>query len=610
MAGERTSRVRLLVRAMETRAAEPWHGPRAVAAVLVLAATTLWRAVLLQGSYFYQDDFALVAKAYRQPLSWHFLVTAESGHVQPLQQWTYWMVAHHLALQWQSVASLILVAELLAGVLMWQLLGRLLPGRWVAVPLLAVFCLAPITLVPTLWWSAAMGLWPPLVSALLALLAILAVVERRRRWLAGAGAYAAVLLGLAWHEHAVLTIPLVFGVTCALVDARGWRRVVRALRIAWPLWLALTLTLVGYLYLHQQLTTVKGGVSSIGRALSVSWSYLAENALPGLLSGPWGLSIEGGAVDPQLWVTVAVLMLGTAVAVVLLRTGGATARWGLATFVAYAALDLAMLLLARSGYGAIIGLDPRYAADLVLPAVVGVAIACRGASFRVPARLGGAGSVLPPEARAAALVVAAYAVGAALTTAQLLPSFQHPEARTFVTNFVAQVQADPQAVVVDRQVPPQVVLPLFGRDSLLSRIVAPLPGAPAFDQSGPDLRTVDGRGRLQRVVLVPSVTGRPGSVAQCGYAVTSRPTRIPLVDVVRERAIVRVDYFTNDQNGTLEVSGGGWSTSFRVTPGPSTMWLVARRLPAPLTSLTLRLGGTDKHTVCVPHVEAGWTAHG
>jgi hypothetical protein len=356
-----------------------WSGRQGAAALLVLLATGLWRGLLLKGSYFNQDDYYLTTRAHRSGLSAHFLFEATAGHVQPLQQLGYWLVAHHAPFAWGRIALAVLVAELLSVVVMWHVLTRLLPGRWVRVPLLAVFALSPVTLVPTLWWSAAMGLWPPMLFLLLATLFLLRAQQGAGREPVNlALCLLAVVIGLAWHERGVLAVLVLAGVALARSERTGWRRVPDALSRWWRLWVPLTALLAGYLVLHGALTSVESQHASVTSRLEIARAFVLRNTVPGLTSGPWQADTLGGAIVPARWVEVVAAVLVVAAGVLLVRRGG-PARWVAPLMLAgYVAGDVLLLVLGRAGFGEIIALDPRYTADVVAAAVVFAAVTLEG----------------------------------------------------------------------------------------------------------------------------------------------------------------------------------------------------------------------------------------
>ena len=249
-----------------------WKGRQGLAALGVLLSMVVARAVLLGGSWFNQDDFYLSGRAYDADLTLGFLVRDTAGHVNPLQQLAYWLVAHAAPYSWATVAVFVLVLQTAATVVLWLLLTRLLGERWSRVVLLAVFAWAPLTLATTLWWSAAMGLWPHVLCSLLAvhLLVRWRQGDARPAW-ALAAIVATTAFGLLWHERAVLIAPVLYGVAVALADeATGWRRLWAALRRFRWLWVAQVLLLAGFLVGHCALrrrvmgTEVEYGISVQG----------------------------------------------------------------------------------------------------------------------------------------------------------------------------------------------------------------------------------------------------------------------------------------------------------------------------------------------------------
>lgn len=581
-----------------------WKGRQAAAAAVVLAVMVGWRAVLLAGSFFNQDDYYLSGRAYDADLTWGYLLSDTAGHVNPMQQLVYWLVAHGAAYDWGVVAGFVLALQLVATVLMWHVLTRLLPGRWVRVPLLAAFAWSPLSLMTTLWWSAAMGLWPHLVCSLLAVLFLLREREGvGRRWVNVAVMVAATVMGLAWHERSVLIAPVLFAVAVAVCDdAVGWRRLSAVLRRYWPLWTAMVALLAGYLVAHGRLTTVQGGSTDVSQSLAIAWAFVGQNVLPGVASGPWGATLRGGAVEPYLWVTIVSGVLTLVVVGLLLWRGGPARRWALAFFAAYVLADLALVLAGRGGFGRLIGLDPRYSSDVIQVAVLSVALAVRGApagfGFSLPRRL--------PWRRARTLVLvgatALYLYGAAFGSASLVPHFQNTDDRAYLTNLRGDLAADPNQVLLDALAPADIVLPLVGDDSLLSAVLSPLREAPVFDSPSPRMRVVGPDGHLQRVVLAGTIAARPGPVYGCGYAVKRRATRVPLAVEISGRVVVHLSYFT-DTESTVEVRAGSWTSAFLARVGPNELWFAVPDQGTGVRALKLHVDG--EATVCVTALEAG-----
>lgn len=581
-----------------------WRGKQAYGALAVIAVMVVWRGVLLDGSFFNQDDYYLSGRAYAADLTWGYLFTDTAGHVNPAQQLAYWVVAHGAAYEWRAVAAFVLTLQLSATVVMWHVLTRLLPGRWVRVPLLAAFAWSPLSLMTTLWWSAAMGLWPHLLCSLLAVLFLLRVrQDAGRAWVNYLVIVTVTVIALAWHERAVLIPPVLLATAVVLADeASGPRRIPAALRRYWPLWVSLVVLLGGYLVGHSALTSVEGGSSDPSDWLAIAWAFVGQNVLPGVASGPWAAQLQGGAVEPYLWVTITSGLLTVLITGLLLWRGGPSRRWALAFFISYLTADLLLILAGRGGFGRLIGLDPRYSSDVIHVAVLCVALALRGApprfGFQLPDRVSWV------RARSYVLVFATtvYLVGAAFGSATLVPQFQNTEDRTFLTNLSRDLSADPNQVIVDALAPAEIVLPLVGEDSLLSAILAPLPGAPIFDEPSPRMRTVSADGRLVEVELNGSIPMLPGSVPGCGYAVKSSGTRIALAVDISGRVVAHLRYFT-DAEATVDVGVGEWETSFLARRGPNELWFVIPDLGDPVAAVSMSVEGSS--TICVTGLEVG-----
>lgn len=573
-----------------------WRGAQGAAAIGVVVVMLVVRGRLLAGSFFNQDDFSMTGRAHRADLTWDYLFSDVAGHVNPLRQLTLWVVAHQAAYDWPVVAAAILAVELAATLLVWLILSRLLDGQWSRVVLLAVFAWAPMTLVPTLWWSAAMLLWPHVLCSLAAIWLVLRWRQGDgRAWVDGTGIVLVTAIGLLWHEQAVLILPLVFGVAVALADeATGWRRLTAAAsRFRW-LWFALGGLVTAFLVVHGVLTD-GGGSGTAGERADVAWSFVGRSVAPGLVGGPWTGRTVGGAVEPATWVTVVSVVLVVAVVALLLWRGGPARRWGLAVLAGYVAADLGLVLAGRAGFGET-GVDPGYSADVLHAAVICVALCLRDApSWPAPVT----------ERRRAWVVggvLASYGLASAFGTALLVPHFQNKQDREFVTNLRDDLAADPLQVVVDGRAPDELVLPAVGEDGRYSAIFGPLPELPAFDQPSYRLRVVGEDGSLEPVDLVGAVRSLPRRGSDCRYPVAAAATQIGMRSPLDGRRLLRVRYFSG-REATITIAAADWSEEFLARRGPNQVWLVLPDLDGEVTEL--ELAGDGRATVCVTGIAAG-----
>jgi hypothetical protein len=424
---------------------------------------------------------------------------------------------------------------------------------------------------------------------------------------------AAVVVGLLWHERAILTIAVLAGVAFARSPRRGWRRIPDALARSWFLWIPLAVITASYLALHRALTTVPAQAGSLRSRWDIVDAFVLRNTVPGLVSGPWQARTVGGAIVPEQWVVAVAAAIVLVLAVLILRRGGPARYAAALALVAYVTADVLLLLLGSAGFGEIIGPDPRYTGDVVGAAVLFLAIALEGSPPFPDGRASGgwAGWVRRLRVPGAAIAIGsslAYLGGSIVTTASLAPTYDNAEDRVFMTNLRTDLAGDPDQVLLDRPVPADILLPLLGDEALLSSVLAPLPEHPVFDRPTAHLRQVADDGRLVEARLVPVASAAPGPDGQCGYAVSARATQIDLqapVPLSGQRTIVRLEAFTA-RAADYEVYVGRWSTRFHVLRGPQLVWVVVPAAAGPYQALILK--GAGASTLCVAHAVAGLPA--
>lgn len=586
-----------------TTPARAWSGAMGWAALAVVLVQVVWRAAYLGGSFWNQDDYFFLLRAADQGLTWEYLFAETAGHVNPGQQFVVWLQHTVDPMGWWFAATTVLFFQTASTVALWHLLTKLLPGRWARVPILAFFALTPLTLASTLWWAAMLALWPTLLFSVLSAVFLLRWLRRERFGVLNAVAcVVGYLAAFAFHERAVL-LPITLG-ALAVLETRStgvWRPVRDGLTSARWLWVTIVVITTALLVAYRLGTELENSGADLGTRAELSWWYVGRTLLPGLFGGPWSLEVVGGAVVPG-FVGVVGGLVGLLVVVLLARTfGGRRTAWAAAYLVLFVLANLVLLLVARSGQGAVIALDPRYAADIPLAAAIAVAAALRDDGWdRLRTRL--------PRPHVLALAsTVGYVASAAITTTQLAPELQNSEDRTYFENVRAALRAEPSMVLVDELVPPDILLPLYGDDSRASRVLSRLPERPRFDLPSEQLRILDEQGVPRVVSLLDPVVMRPGPVEGCGYAV-SRSRSIPLdgaVGMPGGRVVLRVDYFTNlASTGTLTLDGRRIDVGF--APGPHRLEAVLQLdEDSTADSLAVRLDDAGGSAVCITGVEVG-----
>ena len=545
----------------------PWRGRVGAAAVAIVFVSSLWHGVYVGGSFFNQDDYVAMAWVKEYGFGWDYLLIEFAGHVNPGQRLLYYAIVRTSPMSWVPAALVIDVMMLIGSLLMWCVLVRLVGRTRYALLGLLLFSLAPLLHVVSLWFGAAVAVWPPILAGQCAVLLFL-----RGHQGAPGGRLNFMLvpvvmaLGLGFHEHSLLVAPLVFG-TAMLAGGDDGSALgpLRTVRRFWALWLALVAVVGGFLALY--LTSV-----DIGSGLSPSktfdprlvWWFLARSVAPGLVSGPWDASRNGGAVVPDTWVTVV-----SSTVIVLLFTlavwrGGRIGRLAVLFLLGYAAIEVAILVVSRGGYGAVIALDPRYSAGLILPASLCLTVVlARKSGPWLHFRRRRPRAVVRWLAPSAVVIVV---VGCVVSVEELGPSGQNHEDRLFITHIRDAIRSDPRTVLIDRQVPPEILIGAFGVYTALSKVLAPVPERPLFDEPSENLKVVANDGRVEDPILLAPAAVERGQRGACRHPIGPDPATWRLDHEVSGRVLVRVDYFTNIA-GRLTLQAGSANELLPVRAG-------------------------------------------
>lgn len=589
----------------------PWASPAGLVALALVVAQGVWRGILLTRGFFTQDDF-LMLRLGAEPLSTDLVLQDYSGHLFPGGFLVAWAHAHHAPLSWSVVVVEVVVLQAVAALLAWLVLNRLLPGSWARVPLLAVALFCPVALWPTLWWAVAIQFLPVSIALLAAVWALLVHLQQGSRW-APTVVVVATAAGMLFQERAVL-FPLVLGlVAVAFSPARGPRAVLDALQVRWRLWATLGVLCVAYLAVHRVLAPIEAtSAGSAGSGVELVLNFVARNAVPGVVGGPWNPDVAGDSLLGPSWGAVVLAWTVLLAGVVWSLRRSLSAAWGWLLLLAYLVVDALLLFAGRAALGPEFGLIPRYAADVVPVLPVALGLVVRAALAGSPPdgaerpRRGAEGS--RRAAVVALSVTGLYAVSAAVTTASVAHHSYNRADRAFVETLRAELRAQPGTVLLDGGVPDDLMIGWFGADGRVSTMIGLAPERPVFDRAGHSLRMVDARGRLRPIDLVAPVSARAGDDEVCGYAVRDQPETVLLADALTEdaRVLARITYYTSAK-GSLTVEDGGAEQRVRLRQGTAT---VDVPLTGPLDELVLRLLPDDDTeqdaTVCVTDVTVGY----
>ncbi len=524
------------------------------AALLVLVQIAI-RASLLRDSFFITDDFMLSTRAYESPLDLSYLTRVHTGHFEPVGFLWVWLIAHAAPLSWPPVVLVAVIVQLLVNLAVLRLLVTLFGETPRILVPFALFLFSALTLPAFLWWSAHI-LWLPLQLAMAATMTyhVRWWRERRRRDLVLAVAW--MVFGYLSFEKTLLLVPflLVFSLG-VLADRRRPRDWWTTLRATWPIWAGYAATTAAFLGTYvvraSQATddTSRLFLPGFGQISEFTYFSVLRTLVPGILGGPWGWADwgPGGALtdSPQIldwlsWTILLLLVVGT----LAVRRRASGAWWALVVYVlgSLASLGFSRLPLV----GTILGLQTRYIADALLPAIVvlGVAI-CPLVGERDPWRL-------PPDWADAwhrrqrtglAVIAGATAVaciGGVMSTYAYRGYATDPGTKGFLAAAKQSLKAmPPEGQIYDSNLPAPILGGFFGAYDRATRFVAPL----VSEEQRRDLysRTswthpyvFDASGQL-RPMVVDGAISYPGPLKGCGWRITPGMwRRVPLGERVFE----------------------------------------------------------------------------
>ncbi|WP_235435473.1 hypothetical protein [Nostocoides australiense] len=531
----------------------------------------LSRWVMLGRAFYTQDDYLMLARSVDRPITFSFLFQNYSGHLFPGGFLWAWMDARWARMDWERSVPPVVLMWGFACVLAWLVGTRLVGPTWARIVPMVVFCASPISLWSIQWWAVAIQFVPVTCAFLLAVLAHLRWGSDRPR-LASACVGLAMLLALAFQERGLLVPVIVGALALALASGSPSERVRTVLRRNLPTW-TLTATLgLAYLLIHRALAPIEPGDAPTSN-LSLLGNVVFRNALPGLWGGPWVPRFLGHGVSvPPVLAVVLTNAATLALVAWSIRHRGRDATWAWIGFGLVLLANAVLLLGGRTQLGAIFGLIPRYAADLLVPATVLVALLLRPRATTAAPGTRAEQRTLRRPSPLPLLIATAYALSSAVTTAAVLPETLNRLDRSWVGKARAALQADPNVVLYDGAVPGAMMVVWFGDDARASTVLAAVPEHPVFDiPSSRPYRMIDSSGHVVDVTLVEPVKAVPVKRDVCGYHATQTPVRVPLESPVGgEARVLRLGYYSGGQ-GYATVTYAGRAQQVAVAEGAGSL---------------------------------------
>jgi hypothetical protein len=365
-----------------------------------------------------------------------------------------------------------------------------------------------------------------------ALLHVRYLQEGRRR--DGLLAVAAVAAGLLFYEKTLLTIGFLFLLT-ALWYTRGaqprcWWTAVREHRLVWGMHATL---LVAYtaVYLWRDSSSLSSHPTAV-QGVDIVQSAVGSSLLPAFFGGPWSwhpVGFSDASADPgRLGQVVGWVLAAVVLELSVLLGVRAWRAW--LTVGLYTSAAVSLLILGRGGsQGGGAGLEFRYLTDVVVVAAVCLALAFLGArggvddtSARSRNRREPIRDALARPVVLGTLVVALLA-SSAVSTVRFVDRWSGNPARPWMDNALADSDRLAGAVVVDSEVPEDVVWPVLAPYHMAAKLLAARAPRLRWDALPSDHPLIFGvDGHLVRAVVQPTATAMPGPEPGCGYRVTRK----------------------------------------------------------------------------------------
>ena len=511
--------------------ARPARAVHLSAALLVLLQLGLRGWAAPQG-YLSLDDFLFMGRSVSSESVPHFLFTAYNGHFMPGSLLLVKAMTAIAPLQYWPVVVVSLVLQAVVSVLVYRLLVRLCGVRPAILVPFAVYLFSVITLPTFLWmaaWIQALPQQLAMVTALLLHVRYLQEGRRRDAFLA----VLAVALGLLFFEKTVLTVGVLFLLTALyFTPGRGLASWWRALRNHGRVWVAHVALLAGYVALYFTRTSDSlSAPPSPTTVLDIVQSAVSDALLPAFFGGPWRWEPVGFS-DASAAPGQAGQVVGFVLAAVVIELGVLVGRgaWrGLVVIGLYVAAVETLLILGRGNLpNPFIGGEYRYLQDVALIAAISLALAFLGprrSPVDLPAPESGELRDAVRRHLASPLVVAAIVVAlVASSTVSLLrftDRWSGNPAKPFLANALHDAAVNKGAVVLDTDVPRDVVWPLLGPYHQPSHLLSPVHPDLHFNRLPADRPLAFGRtGHLVRAQVQPGATNAAGPTPSCGWRLT------------------------------------------------------------------------------------------
>ena len=508
-----------------------------VALVLLLGQVAL-RCWMLLGSWFYTDDYRLLAQSRDEALDLDYLTSPFDSQFMPVGRFVAWTVSNsgEVATEWGTAVAFSMLFSTLAALACWWMLVTIFGTRLEILPLFAVYLFSALSAPALMWWAAGLNQLP-LQAVWFASVATWVLYLRDRRWRWLAATTVVLVVGLLCYVKALLVLPVLALLALGYFASGGLgSRLAPICRRYWPAAVAGGTT--AGLYVLYYVVAIpqpfveddRGG----GLAGALADTMLGTAFGSSAIGGPWRWDTSNpptGYADPPAWsVHLAwVVLIGTIVLGALLRRR--TGRAWLILAVSLAGAYLLLLTTRAPVAGADIGLEMRYLTETVCALVLALGLVwlpVPGAAESSEPRERPLLAVAPTQVLAGALACV-YLVGALASTATYARIW-HTDSpgATYLQRVSNEVDAAGSLDLTGGPVP-QDVMPGFSFPyNTLESLVPLYTSGAEFPLISQTLHSVSEEGAVAPTVIDAAITSRPGPVDECGWRVGASGRSIPL----------------------------------------------------------------------------------
>ena len=397
-----------------------------VVALVLLVGQVALRCWMLLGSWFYTDDYRLLAQSRGQALDLDYLTSPFDSQFMPVGRLVAWVVSNsgEVATGWGTAVTFTMLSSTLAALACWWMLVTLFGARLEVLPLFALYLFSALSAPALMWWAAGLNQLPLQTVWFAAVAAWVHHLRGRRLgWLAITTAL--LVVGLLCYVKVLLVLPVLALVALGYFASGGLvSRLTTVLRRYWPAAVAGGATALLYVVYYAVAVPQPFVEQDRGTGLA---GALADTMLgtafgSSAVGGPWRWDTRNpptGYADPPAWsVHLAwVVLVGLVVLGALLRRR--TGRAWLLLALSLAGAFVLLLTTRAPVAGAGIGLEMRYLTETVCALVLALGLAwlpLRGSVECSEPRPRPLLAVAPTQALAGVLT-SAYLVGAVVSTA-------------------------------------------------------------------------------------------------------------------------------------------------------------------------------------------------